>query len=247
MILKEKRYFPFADSTRRLHIYLPDDYYCTKERYPVMYYFDGHNLFENQEATYGTCWGLKEFHDSWPKKMIIVGIECSHEGNQRLVEYCPYYFPRRFGKGFLGTGRETLKWLVQDVKPYIDTAFRTYSHREATGIAGSSMGGLMALCAISEYNEIFSKAACVSSAIGFCVYQVRKQIRNHTLDSNTRIYMSYGTKESRKKTEYNHSLLVEAFMEQECCVKMYVQENGVHCERDWNKQVSIYMNYLWME
>lgn len=247
MIIKEDRFFPFSKDYRRLHIYLPDDYEQSNERYPVMYYFDGHNLFFNEDATYGTSWGLKEFHEHWEKKMIVVGIECAHIGDLRIVEYCPYYFPRKYGKGFWGTGRETLNWIVQDVKPYIDWKYRTYSHREATGIAGSSMGGLMALCAINEYNTVFSKAACVSSAIGFCVYQVRKQIRNRELDSNTRIYMSYGQKEARTKTDYNHELLKQAFQEKGCMVYKLVQENGEHCEKDWSKQVWEYMRFLWME
>lgn len=53
---------------RRLHIYLPDDYYQSKETYPVMYMFDGHNLFYDEDATYGKSWGLKEFLDQYDKK-----------------------------------------------------------------------------------------------------------------------------------------------------------------------------------
>ena len=247
MIIKEDHYFPFARHNRRLHIYVPDDYDDSNERYPVMYFFDGHNLFLNEDATYGTSWGLKEFLDQWSKKMIIVGIECSHEGEERLVEYCPYYFPRRYGRGFWGTGRQTMDWIVYDLKPYIDSRFRTYPHREATGIGGSSMGGLMALCAISEYNFMFSKAACLSSAIGSWVYSVRKSIRNHYTDSNTRIYMSYGSNEARKNTAKYHCILEDSFKEKGCAIWQFCQENGEHCERDWSKQVSQFMNYLWME
>ena len=52
--------------------------------------FDGHNLFLNSDATYGKSWGLADFLDHYDKKLIIVGIECNHEGNERLSEYCPY-------------------------------------------------------------------------------------------------------------------------------------------------------------
>ena len=81
---------------RMIHVYLPDDYYNHQESYPVMYMFDGHNLFNDQDATYGKSWGLKDFMDSYDKKMIIVGIECNHEGNQRLSEYCPYDLENSF-------------------------------------------------------------------------------------------------------------------------------------------------------
>ena len=90
MIIKRDIYYPPAGSSRRLHIYLPDDYHKSEERYPVMYFFDGHNLFFNEDATYGKSWGFKEFLEGWNRKMIIVGMECSHEGNSRLIEYFPY-------------------------------------------------------------------------------------------------------------------------------------------------------------
>ena len=51
--------------------------------------FDGHNLFFDSTATYGTCWGLKEYLDSHPEA-IVAAPECNHEGNRRLEEYCPY-------------------------------------------------------------------------------------------------------------------------------------------------------------
>ena len=50
---------------RPLHIYLPDSYNDSLERYPVMYFFDGHNLFFDWDATYGKSWGLKDFLDRW--------------------------------------------------------------------------------------------------------------------------------------------------------------------------------------
>ena len=67
--------FTPAGELRRLHIYLPDNYNESDERYPVMYFFDGHNLFYNEDATYGKSWALKDFLDNWGKDMIIVGME----------------------------------------------------------------------------------------------------------------------------------------------------------------------------
>ena len=101
--------------------------------------------------------------------MIIVGIECSHEGNHRLDEYCPYD-ANLMGIKIHGEGDETLDWITKSLKPFIDRKFRTYPSREATAIAGSSMGGLMSLYAVTKYNNVFSKAACVSSSI-FMVMQ----------------------------------------------------------------------------
>ena len=91
----EKREFLYTPKgkNRTLHIHLPQSYGTTDQRYPVMYFFDGHNLYRDQDATYGKSWGLESFLDSWGKDMIVVGMECSHEGSQRLDEYSPYTSP----------------------------------------------------------------------------------------------------------------------------------------------------------
>ena len=73
--------------TRRTFVYLPDDCQTSGKKYPVLYMFDGHNLFFDSTATYGTCWGLKEYCDAHPN-WIIAAPECNHEGNKRLEEYC---------------------------------------------------------------------------------------------------------------------------------------------------------------
>ena len=80
MIIKRDVLFTPAGSTRRLHIYLPYSYQDGNEAYPVMYFFDGHNLFDNSDATFGKSWGLKEFLQGWGKEIIIVGLECSKIG-----------------------------------------------------------------------------------------------------------------------------------------------------------------------
>lgn len=59
MVIKFDRYFPPAGENRGIHLYLPDDYYESQERYPVLYMFDGHKpnqlkktLPENVKVTY---------------------------------------------------------------------------------------------------------------------------------------------------------------------------------------------------
>ena len=158
MVIKDTIWYAPAAEPRGLHIYLPDNYDSTDERYPVTYFWDGHNLFYDSDATFGKSWGLREFLDGWDKDMIIVGLECSHEGDHRLDEYCPYD-ANLLGKKIRGEGDETLDWVTRSLKPFIDRKFRTYSSREATAIAGSSMGGLMSLYAVTKYNNVFSKAA----------------------------------------------------------------------------------------
>ena len=256
MILKQDAYFTPSQDIRPLHICLPDSYDRSDERYPVLYMFDGHNLFFDSDATYGTCWGMKDFFDGWPKPMICVGIECSHRGRERLKEYCPYHFNDSYFGDLYGTGVQTLDWITGTLKPYIDRTFRTYSFREATGIAGSSMGGLMSLYAVIHYNKVFSKAACLSSTLTPCRQRMLDDIAAAPLDPDTRVYLSWGELEGRGAAEKlndefdtytarSNLDVNEALLLKSVTTRLYFQQGGGHCEADWAKQVPDFMDFLW--
>lgn len=256
MIIKRDMLYTPAGKNRTLHIYLPDDYAESDEQYPVMYFFDGHNLFRDADATYGKSWGIEAFLQGWRKKMIIVGIECGHEGRERLNEYCPYDSKGSFLGDITGMGKETMDWIVNEVKPLIDKEYRTYYFREATGIAGSSMGGLMAVYAAAKYNRWFSKAGCISSAIGFVEDALLKDIRESNISPDTRVYFSWGTEESggaRKNPAedyfttraFQNRRAEELFREQGATTFLYCQRGGGHCEADWEQLVPHFMEFLW--
>ena len=257
MVVKRDFIYTPKGVNRPLHIYLPDDYDSSWEHYPVMYFFDGHNLFFNEDATYGKCWGLKDFLDGWGKKMILVGIECGHDGQERLSEYLPY--PANKGSRFdvfEPMGKETMDWIVHEIKPMIDREYRTIPFRECTGIGGSSMGGLMAIYAAVHYNRWFSKAACVSSAIGFCMKPLMQDLADSPIEKDSRFYLSWGTRETfglclpnredrTSLTYFWNKKIWTGLQKKSAQVMHYCQVGGKHCEADWEKQNSIYMDYLW--
>ena len=161
MIFKKEVWITPYQMNRRLHIYVPQRAMEEGRRCPVLYMFDGHNLFEDQEATYGKSWGLKDYLDHSGLPLIVVGMECNHEGNSRLVEYSPYTFTdHQFGT-IAGSGRQMMRWVVEELKPLIDRELPTLTSRKDTWIAGAH-GGLMSLYAITAHNDTFSKAACLS-------------------------------------------------------------------------------------
>ena len=257
MIVKRDCIYTPKGKNRPLHIYLPDDYATSLDRYPVFYMFDGHNLFSDDDATYGKSWGLKEFLDQWDHKLILVGIECGHEGDERLSEYLPYrtMTPARWAM-FKPMGSTTMDWIVNEIKPMIDQNYRTLPDREFTAIGGSSMGGIMSLYAGVRYNHIFSKAACLSSAIGFCVRPMMKDIRHCPIHPNTKFYLSWGTREAfgikdptrddRSSRTYKwNKRAADLLKERGAEAMLYCQVEGKHCEADWEKQNPIYMDYLW--
>ena len=98
---------------RTIHMYLPDDYLVTKKRYPVLYMFDGHNLFNDEDATYGKSWNLEQQIRWNHKELIVVGQECSHDGNARLDEYGPWPFADENFGIFEGKGEATMHFFVE--------------------------------------------------------------------------------------------------------------------------------------
>lgn len=248
MVHKFEFHFAPAGEDRRIHLYLPDGYDSTDERYPVVYMFDGHNLYFDGDATYGKSLGLKEFLDHWGKKLIVVGIECSGEDLQRVHEYCPYHIQSAIYGDVVGRGDATVAWIAEELKPYIDRTYRTYPSREATAIAGYSMGGMLTLYTVLRYNDVFSKAAVISPSIVPAIEAFRKEAQDK-LSADTRIFFSWGTAEYAK--EYN-DLVAEYILEierevQKQDVKTYLfcQEGGEHNEASWEHQVPAWMQFLW--
>ncbi|MGN0298413.1 MAG: alpha/beta hydrolase [Lachnospiraceae bacterium] len=232
---------------RMIHLYLPDDYYESEECYPVIYMYDGHNLFFDEDATYGKSWGLKEFLDQYDKKFIVVGLECNHEGTERLNEFCPYNTRSPIFGPIEGKGKELMDWVVEELKPMIDREYRTYPSRECTAIAGSSMGGLMALYSVMKYNEFFSKAACISSAIDFCMEPLKADTKNVQINPDTRVYFSFGTAETDSVIQslQNIEYFAEKFLTIGAACKINVVRGGSHCEACWEKENPIYFDFLW--
>ena len=255
MVIKREFIYTPKGKKRTLHIHLPERYAESEERYPVMYFFDGHNLFSDEDATYGKSWGMTDFLSHWQKDLIVVGIECGHEGTERLSEYLPYPAVGRFGE-FLPMGQATMDWIVEQVKPVIDRDYRTIPFRECTAIGGSSMGGIMSLYAAVHYNRWFSKAACVSTAMGFCMEPLLEDLRASVISPDTRVYLSWGTREAKQthtdradrssQTYHNVKTVAERLRQHRATAMMDCQVGGGHCEADWEKLVPTFMDFLWM-
>lgn len=237
---------PFGLS-RRVEVYLPPNYYESNERYPVIYMYDGHNLFFNQDATYGKSWGLQEFMDFYKKKMIIIGVDCNHVGNERYYEYFPYHMkPMYLIEEYIdGRGKTYMDWLTGEFKEEMDKKYRTLPDRANTMIAGASMGGLMSLYSIVKYNHIFKYAACLSSAIMLCPEELKEDIRNSNISKDTRVYMDYGGREwNRDLIQKYHYEIQDEFVKKDIPFMFYFEPNGEHCEADWEKRIPIYMKFL---
>lgn len=249
MIIVRKIQIPAlpTQKPRRLYVYLPRGYESCDKRYPVCYMFDGHNVFYNSHATYGKSWGMKEYLEKSKLEMILVAVECNPEGFRRMFEYSPWSFhaPKPLGD-VEGLGKVTMDWFTKELKPEIDAAYRTLPDRAHTMIAGSSMGGLMALYAAVAYNETFSRAAALSPSLWVNPKGMKALIRTKPLLHPTRIYMDVGTGETRGHTQplagmfETAKLLSRAGAE----VAADVIPDAQHNEAAWEKRIPNVMHYL---
>jgi predicted alpha/beta superfamily hydrolase len=177
---------------RDVIVWLPPGYSENEdERYQVLYMHDGQNIVDPATNTVTHVdWQVDETLDSLIRKdeidpTIVVGI---YNTSNRRPEYSP-----------TDTGYTYMKFVVEKLKPFIDSTYRTKPEREYTAIAGSSMGGIISFMFLWHYNDVFSKAICMSPA--FKVVEPTRSINVNYVDDvinyngprkNIRVYIDNG-------------------------------------------------------
>ncbi len=210
-------------ASHTVDVWLPDGYTAEK-KYAVVYMHDGQMLFDSTTTWNQQEWGVDETmnrlqQENKIKDCIVVAI-----WNNGLSRHADY-FPQKVFAALTASEREYifnvnrpegssvfnqipvhsddyLKFIVLELKPFIDTAYSTLPERENTFIAGSSMGGMISLYAICEYPEIFGGAICMSTHWPgiFTVENnpvpdaMLSYLQNHLPDPAThKIYFDHGT------------------------------------------------------
>ena len=235
-----------GDAPRTAYIYLPEYYDDDpNRRFPVMYMCDGQNVFLDSDATYGKSWGMYDFMQWTRKPLIIVAVECNRFG-ERFNEYTPVTYENREHGFIKSKGKAYMNWLLNDLKPYIDANYRTLPDRKNTIIAGSSMGGLMALYGAAVYNHVFQRAACLSPSLWVAPGKVLEIVARSHIRNDTCIYMDYGSEEM-----FNHAANAEALIStshllltKRVNLAFRIVPGGGHGEASWEQQIPIFMECL---
>jgi len=182
---------PQLGNQRDLLVCLPSSYDREPDRaWPVLYMHDGQNLFD-RGTSYADEWRADEALRTAAEtglEVIVVGI--SNTGDTRIDEYSPFHDARAGG----GRGQDYVAFLTDTVKPEIDAAFRTLRDPASTGVAGSSMGGLISLYAYFERNDVFGFAGAMSPALWFARRAFFSWLKRRA-QTRGRIYLDAGTKE----------------------------------------------------
>lgn len=160
---------------RHVDVWCPPGYDGDTARYPVIYMHDGQNLFDPAWSSIGIDWGMDEAIARLTAEgaidgAIVVGIWNSP---QRYLDYMPQkplqsVEARTLSEKFVQEQGHPqsdayLRFMVEELKPFVDATYRTRSDRSHTLVMGSSMGGLISLYALTEYPAIFGGAGCVST------------------------------------------------------------------------------------
>ncbi len=230
---------PQLHRRRTIRVLLPRNYYKEiNRRFPVLYLQDGQNLFNTQTAAFGH-WKLEEFMARQPlnRQAILVGID--HGVHQRMNEYAPYKNGKKGGEGDV-----YLRFIEQTLKPFIDANYRTWPHREATGIAGASMGGLIAFYAGLNFSHIFGKAGVLSPSFWFNPEVIRTPAI--PFPPGNRVYICGSKTETRSmaatlQTVYwalkNSGLSDEQF-------RVVLRDRGRHSETFWRREFKPMFEWL---
>ena len=236
---------PQLFNTRDVYVYLPPSYGRGDFRFPVIYMQDGQNLFD-PALSFAGSWRVDLAMTAAARlgfEAIVVGV--ANTGSARLDEYGPFLEPE-IGAG--GVADLYVDFLLDTLKPQIDDEFRTLPEREQTGIAGSSMGGLLSLYAFFRRPYAFGFAASLSPAFWFGQRKIFDWVR-HTPNppGMGRLYLDIGTREGGHSLpdvrRMRDVLLAKGYVEGESF--RYVEEEGArHTEATWRRRFKKALPFL---
>ncbi|MWB95398.1 alpha/beta hydrolase [Flavobacterium sp. GA093] len=218
---------PQLKTSKKIWIYLPENYANSDKKYNVMYMHDAQNLFDSKTA-YAGEWNVDEKLDSLKAQVIVVGIE--HGNDKRLEELTPYKNEKYGG----GNADNYVDFIVKTLKPFIDKKYRTKTKAKNTTIMGSSLGGLVSYYAVLKHPETFGKAGVFSPSFWFSkdIYTFTEQQKK----IKTKIYFLCGDKESDDMV--NDMTKMEHLLDTKRCYCLHLNKSkivkgGQHNEKLW--------------
>ena len=264
-------------AARNVDVWLPASY-TPKKRYAVLYMQDGQMLFDSTTTWNKQEWGVDEILSTLMeqgkiRECIVVGIWNGEKS--RHAEYFPQkpfesltaaqqekiYSGYRAGGQSIFNGISImsdnyLKFLIRELKPFIDRTYAVKADRSNTFVAGSSMGGLISLYALCEYPDVFAGAACLSThwpglfsmrnnpVPGAFFAYLKKKLpapRHH------RIYFDHGTETldsmyATLQTQVDSIMISKGYAESNWISRNWPGQD--HSERSWRSRLQVPLEFL---
>lgn len=183
------------NNERTIWVWCPPGYESATERYPVLYMHDGQNVFDDATSFAGE-WRADETAGeliAGGKIQPIIIVAVANHGVDRNAEYTP---TRDATESTGGNAKPYGRFLVEELKPYIDSHFRTKTDRANTGVCGSSLGGLVSLYLCDQYPETFGLCAAMSPSLWWDKRSLMTQITQSPKSlASCRVWLDMGTAE----------------------------------------------------
>ena len=237
----------FLPAARDLVIYLPAVYeWQPDRRYPVLYLQDGQNIFDPATSFGGIAWGVREVADrliSEGKIRPLVIVAIYNTGKQRLREYTPSRAPKMGGGGADRYGR----MLLEEIKPFIDSHYRTLAGPANIGLGGSSLGGLLTIYLGLKFANVFGRLAVLSPSVWWNQRWIVSYADRLRVKSRPRIWLDTGTQEGAH-TASDARKLRDVLQQKGWQVgrDLHYEEiqGGQHNEAAWAQRVAPFLQFL---
>ncbi len=259
---------------RNIDIWLPDSY-NPKKKYSVLYMHDGQMLFDSTTTWNKQEWGVDETVSGLMSQKRIpdcIVVAIWNIPKERFADYFPEKIIKNIPEptrtdvlnkqiGGKPSADNYLKFIVKELKPFVDKNYATHPDAQYTYIMGSSMGGLISAYALCEYPDIFGGAACLSIHSPMVTFEmindnIDKEVASKFRDylsvnlpkANTRkIYFDYGTASLDSLYEpYQKKIDVvlksKRYDKKHWITRKFIGES--HTEKSWQKRLHIPLEFL---
>jgi predicted alpha/beta superfamily hydrolase len=253
--IKRHRGFPskVLGNRRDVLVYLPPGYSrFSRTRYPVLYLHDGQNVFDAATSFAGVEWGVDETAQRLIKQkaiepLIIVAV--ANMGEERIHEYAPtpgVITPHdRPTKRSRGVAELYGKFLIEELKPFIDRKYRTKPECEFTGLGGSSLGGLATLAIGIVFHECFSRLLVMSPSVWWDDFSILRLLGFINQKPPLKIWLDMGTAEP--EWEQVHELrdaLIDRGWKENVDLQYFEIPAAGHNEGAWATRVEPALRFL---
>lgn len=243
----------YLKEKRMVAVWLPPGYQALDGTLPVLYMQDGQNLLDGTTAAFGEEWEVDETLTKWieEKKIPPIIIVAVWNSTARLSEYT-FTRDQRFEQG--GDGDDYLRFLTEELKPFIDQNYRTDRRAEGTWIGGSSLGGLFALYAVAKRADVFGGCLAFSPSLHWDQDRLLKDVEAGKVKWRSgKMWLSMGTREGgsvelqlANVDRINRLANLIGAMDREgvVVVKSFEGSAGYHQEKSWREQFPVALEHM---
>lgn len=229
---------PELATQKTIRVLLPEGYRRDGKGHPVIYMHDAQNLFD-ESASYSGEWGVDETMKALGSDHIVIGID--HGGELRIEELTPFTHPKYGG----GRGGDYADFIVNTLKPHIDSTFNTLTTKEHTLMAGSSLGGLITHYSLFTYPEVFGAGIIFSPSYWYSE-QIFDLTRIGLEGERPGIYMATGAlePESAGADHKRMTVLLRQLGYTTRELRSLIREGAGHNEKFWRDEFPRAMEWI---